>query len=59
MREGREVPNPDAAAGLYIRDRAGRAVRAAIPPDHLAFQMGQSMQVPDLDCKRSPSCLPP
>lgn len=43
-RDGREVPNPDPAAGLYIRDRSGAAVRAGIPADSLAFQAGEAMQ---------------
>jgi isopenicillin N synthase-like dioxygenase len=41
----REVPSPDPQAGLYIRSRAGTLVRAVIPPDCLAFQLGQQMQV--------------
>lgn len=44
-RDGEEVPNPDSSAGLYIRDRSGVAVKAGIPADHLAFQMGEAMQV--------------
>ena len=47
MRDGQEVASPDPAAGLYIRDRRGRAVSARIPSHHLAFQMGQAMQVCD------------
>ena len=67
MREGQEVANPDPAAGLYIRDRRGRPVRAGIPPGHLAFQMGQAMQVADSYCWApvphplhvcSPRCMP-
>lgn len=36
---GHEVPNPDPAAGLYIRDRSGHMVRAGIPADCIAFQV--------------------
>ncbi|KAG2486583.1 hypothetical protein HYH03_014753 [Edaphochlamys debaryana] len=42
---GQEVPCPDPAAGLYIQDRAGSVVRAAIPADCLAFQVGEALQV--------------
>lgn len=45
LRDGREVSNPDPAAGLYIRSPSGAVVQARIPPDHLAFQMGEAMQV--------------
>ena len=38
---GEEVPNPDPSAGLYIRDRSGSVVKALIPADCLAFQMGE------------------
>lgn len=40
-----EVPNPDPDAGLYIKNRAGEEVKASIPTDHIAFQMGECMQV--------------
>jgi len=39
------VPNPDPTGGLYIKDRSGAVVQAAIPPDHIAFQMGQAMAI--------------
>ncbi|KAG2454590.1 hypothetical protein HYH02_000431 [Chlamydomonas schloesseri] len=42
---GNEVPNPDPAAGLYIRDRSGHMVRAGIPADCIAFQVGEALQV--------------
>ncbi|KAK9827980.1 hypothetical protein WJX81_004585 [Elliptochloris bilobata] len=45
VRRGQEVAAPDARAGLHVRDRGGRVVRAALPADHLAFQMGEAMQV--------------
>jgi hypothetical protein len=44
-REGKEVSNPDPASGLYIVDRNGRSVKVVIPPSHLAFQVGEAMQV--------------
>ncbi|MEW5311825.1 MAG: hypothetical protein WDW38_003510 [Sanguina aurantia] len=42
---GVEVPNPDASSGLYIEDRQGRVVRAAIGPSQIAFQVGEALQV--------------
>ena len=44
MRDGEQVPNPDSASGLYIRDQRGRAVQVRVHPDHIAFQMGEAMQ---------------
>jgi len=35
---------PDPEAGLYIRDRKGRVVKAAIPRDALAFQTGEALE---------------
>ncbi|EFJ42026.1 hypothetical protein VOLCADRAFT_43246, partial [Volvox carteri f. nagariensis] len=43
--QGREVPSPDPDAGLYIRDRNGRFTRAVIPPECIAFQVGEALQV--------------
>ncbi|GLC37671.1 hypothetical protein PLESTB_000800500 [Pleodorina starrii] len=43
--QGREVPSPDPQAGLYIRDRSGSFIRATIPPDCIAFQVGEALQV--------------
>ena len=45
LRDGVEVPAPDPAAGLYIRNRQQAVVQACIPADHLAFQMGEASQV--------------
>ncbi|KAL3162235.1 hypothetical protein ABBQ32_009935 [Trebouxia sp. C0010 RCD-2024] len=40
------VPSPDPQAGLYIRARQGGEVtQVCIPSDHIAFQMGEAMQV--------------
>ena len=44
MRDGEQIPNPDSASGLYIRDQRGRAVQVRVPQDHIAFQMGEAMQ---------------
>ncbi|CAK0782425.1 hypothetical protein CVIRNUC_005681 [Coccomyxa viridis] len=45
MRDGEQIPNPDSASGLYIRDQRGRAVQVRVPEDHIAFQMGEAMQI--------------
>lgn len=37
--------SPDPTAGLYIRSRKGELVKATIPSDHLAFQIGETAQV--------------
>jgi hypothetical protein len=45
MRDGQEVVNTDANSGLYVRDRLGQVVRVQIRRDHIAFQIGEAMQV--------------
>jgi isopenicillin N synthase-like dioxygenase len=35
----------DPAAGLYILDRAGRTTKVDIPPDALAFQTGEALEI--------------
>ena len=45
MRGGKVVPNPDPCAGLYICDRSGEVVQAAIPPGHIAYQLGQVLSI--------------
>lgn len=40
-----EVPNPDPTSGLYITGSSGTCIKAPIPPSHLAFQVGEAMQV--------------
>lgn len=44
-KDGKEVPNPDPSSGLYISSRSNEAVKAPIPASHVAFQMGEAMQV--------------
>ena len=58
-RDGKEVAAPDGRAGLHVRDRAGRIVRAAFPADHLAFQMGEAMQARSHErlCRNCGVCL--
>jgi isopenicillin N synthase-like dioxygenase len=66
-KSGEEVPNPDPSAGLYIRNRNGDIIKASIPPDCLAFQMGEALQICSGDVLQatphyvrscSPSCSP-
>lgn len=42
---GEIVNNTDSDAGLYIRSRKSELVKVAIPPDHIAFQIGETAQV--------------
>lgn len=43
--DGRPVDCPDPSAGLYIKSRSGKLVRADVPPSALAFQVGETAQV--------------
>ena len=36
---------PDANAGLYIQSRSGQVVKAALPPNACAFQIGETSQI--------------
>eukprot|EP00299_Pterocystis_sp_00344_P009784 c4228_g1_i1.p1 GENE.c4228_g1_i1~~c4228_g1_i1.p1 ORF type:complete len:359 (-),score=86.90 c4228_g1_i1:18-1094(-) len=42
---GDECSCPDPAAGLYIHTRTGKTVKAAVPDDCMAFQIGETAQV--------------
>jgi len=44
-RECKPCSNPDAACGLYIKNRKGEEVKVAIPEDCIAFQIGESSQI--------------
>jgi hypothetical protein len=39
IKDGQQVPCPDPRAGLYICDRSGQVVQAAIPARHIAYQV--------------------
>ena len=39
IKDGQQVPCPDPSAGLYICDRSGEVVQAAIQPGHIAYQV--------------------
>jgi len=41
----KQVSAPDARAGLYIRNRAGQEIKALIPKDCIAFQIGETSQI--------------
>jgi non-haem dioxygenase in morphine synthesis N-terminal len=44
-KEGKAIPCPDPRAGLYIRTRQGKTLKAVIPPDCVAYQIGETAQV--------------
>lgn len=39
------VQNTDSSAGLYVRSRHSDLIKVAIPPDHIAFQIGETAQI--------------
>ncbi|KAG6891394.1 hypothetical protein C0992_007617 [Termitomyces sp. T32_za158] len=39
------VPSPSLASGLYIRTRGGDLTKVSIPPDCLAFQTGEALEI--------------
>ncbi|CCO26178.1 hypothetical protein BN14_00195 [Rhizoctonia solani AG-1 IB] len=39
------VPPPSSQSGLYIRTRGGDLVKVSIPPDALAFQTGEALEL--------------
>ncbi|KAF4605564.1 hypothetical protein EYR40_004350 [Pleurotus pulmonarius] len=39
------VPSPSPSSGLYIRTRGGDLTKVTIPPDCLAFQTGEALQL--------------
>ena len=43
--DGKDVPNPDADAGLYIRSRDHEVVKLQLPAGAMAFQIGESAQI--------------
>jgi isopenicillin N synthase-like dioxygenase len=44
-KDGKQVPNPDPMAGLYIRTRKSELKKINIPADHLGFQIGETAQI--------------
>lgn len=40
------VPTPSSDCGLYVKTRNGIAVHVRFPPDRVAFQVGEVLQVP-------------
>lgn len=43
--DGKEVPSPDPQAGLYVHTRTGVTVKASVPTDCMAFQIGETAQI--------------
>jgi len=41
-KDGKQVPNPDPKSGLYVQSRNGKEIKAAVPSDCLAFQIGET-----------------
>jgi isopenicillin N synthase-like dioxygenase len=39
------VPSPSPSSGLYIRTRGGNLTKVSIPPDCLAFQTGEALEL--------------
>ena len=50
LRGTEQVPCPDQEAGLWVSNRAGSFQQVLIPPDALAFQLGQAGQVRSAFC---------
>lgn len=44
-KDGNVIDNPDPTAGLYIKSRQGDTVHLVMPPDCIAFQIGECSQV--------------
>ncbi len=44
-RGGEQAELPDSEAGLYVETRKGRTVQVRIPPGHIAYQVGEVVQV--------------
>jgi len=42
---GQQIDCPDPKAGLYVENNSGRAVHVTIPPDCMAVQFGECLQV--------------
>lgn len=45
IENGQIIECPDPQSGLYIKSRSGKLVHAKLPPDSLAFQIGETSQV--------------
>ncbi len=39
------IPSPSPSSGLYIRTRGGELTKVMIPPDCLAFQTGEALEL--------------
>lgn len=62
LREGDKEPTlvspPSPTSGLYIRTRGGELVKVSIPPDCLAFQTGECLElVTEKRLRATPHCV--
>ncbi|PCH33351.1 Clavaminate synthase-like protein [Wolfiporia cocos MD-104 SS10] len=52
------VPSPSPTSGLYIRTRGGALTKVSIPPDCLAFQTGEALELATAGSLRAtPHCV--
>lgn len=52
------VPSPSPSSGLYIRTRGGDLTKVSIPPDCLAFQTGEALELATASKLRAtPHCV--
>lgn len=52
------VPSPSPSSGLYIRTRGGALTKVSIPPDSLAFQTGEALELATAGSLRAtPHCV--
>jgi len=52
------VPAPSPSSGLYIRNRGGDLTKVSIPPDCLAFQTGEALELATNGALRAtPHCV--
>ncbi|KAG8833769.1 hypothetical protein FRC17_010142 [Serendipita sp. 399] len=53
-----QVPSPSPASGLYIRTRGGDLTKVAIPPNCLAFQTGEALELATAgQLRATPHCV--
>jgi len=58
--DGNVVPvkAPSPASGLYIQTRGGQLIKVAIPPDCLAFQTGETLEIATAgQLRATPHCV--
>ncbi|GMH20527.1 hypothetical protein Nepgr_022368 [Nepenthes gracilis] len=45
LRDGAQIPCPDAAAGLYIKTRSGQIVKVVFGEEEIAYQIGETTEI--------------